>query len=399
MAPTPPASTPTEPRAAIEALLPPDAAQSGATWALVVVAILVGVALAALLLHFIAFFIAAKAAKRTPFHADEILVEKLRGPSRVILPALAVQFALPALDLPPDVLQPLRHALSLVLIVAVTWLAIQLIRAGGELVTARYNVQVADNLQARRIHTQIRVLVRIAAVVLGVVGVGVALTTFPAIRQLGASILASAGIAGIIIGFAAQKVLGNFLAGLQIAFAGHVHLDDVVVIDGEWGRIEEITTTYVVVKIWDERRMIVPFTRIIDQPFTNWTRQTSQLLGTVYLHSDYTVPIQPLREELSRIVDQSPHWDRRVVGLVVTDARPETIELRALVSAADGSKAWDLRCEVREKLINFLQREYPECLPRTRIDLSEPRPRQPEREQQIAAEAAQEPEVPTQPPT
>ncbi|HZW10209.1 MAG TPA: mechanosensitive ion channel domain-containing protein [Phycisphaerales bacterium] len=393
---TPPAQP--HDRAAIGAILPPEAAGNGATWALVVVAMLIGVALGALVLHAVVFFIASKAAKRTPFDADEILVEKLRGPSRVVLPALAVQFALPAMDLPPGVLQPVRHGLSLVLIIAFTWLAIQLVRAGGELVTARYNVGVADNLRARRVHTQLRVLVRIAAIVLAVVGVGVALTTFPAIRQLGASILASAGIAGIIIGFAAQKVLGNFLAGLQIAFAGHVHLDDVVVIDGEFGRVEEITTTYVVVKIWDERRMIVPFTRIIDQPFTNWTRETSQILGTVFLHADYSLPIQPLRDELDRVVSASPHWDGRLATLVVTDARPDTLQLRALVSAPDGSKQFDLCCEVREKLISFIQREYPECLPHTRVDLTEPRPRQPQREQQIAAEAAQEPEVPTQPP-
>ncbi len=395
------ASTPAtrpDPQIPLEALLPGGGAQHDAAWVLLVVGVLVSAALAALVLHAVVFFLGARAARRTPFRADEILIGRLRGPSRVILPALAVQFALPALDLPPGAAQPLRHALSLVLIVAVTWLAIQVIRAAGELVMARYDMQVSDNLQARRIHTQIRVLVRIVAVVLGVVGVGVALTTFPAIRQLGASILASAGIAGVIVGFAAQKVLGNFLAGLQIAFAGHIHLDDVVVINGEFGRVEEITTTYVVVKVWDERRMIVPFTRIIDQPFTNWTRETSQVLGTVFLHADYSLPIQPLREELDRIVNASPHWDRRVAGLVVTDARPETIELRALVSAADASKAWDLRCEVRERLIGFIQREYPECLPLTRVDLSEPRPRRPEREREIAAEAARESEVPTQPP-
>lgn len=339
------------------------------TQGLTIAGLLAGVAVAAVIAHAIIFFIAARAARRTPFEGDEILVYRLRGPLRVVFAVLAVQFFLPATEIPDALRVPLRHALSLTLILAITWMAVQLIRAGAAIAMARYDIAVADNLQARRIHTQLRVMARIGSVVVGVVGVGIALTTFPAIRQLGASILASAGIAGIVLGFASQKVLGNFIAGLQIAFAGPIHIDDVVVIDGEWGRVEEITTTYVVVRIWDQRRMIVPFSRIIDQSFTNWTRRESQILGTVYLHADYTVPIAELRRELERVVKDSPHWDGRVVGLVVTDAKAETLEIRALVSAVDGSKAWDLRCEVREKLVDFLQRNYPGSLPRTRVNL------------------------------
>lgn len=344
----------------------------GLTHALVVAGTLAGVALLVVILHAVAFTIARRAAERTPLKGDEVLVRKLRGPSRIVLIALAIQFTMPSMTMPDAVRLPLRHALSLMLILAVTWLVIQLIRAFAALVMDQYNVEAEDNLAARRVHTQLRVVARVLGVVAGIIGVGIALTTFPSIRQVGASILASAGIAGVILGLAAQKVLANFIAGLQIAFTEPIHLDDVVVIDGEWGRIEEVTTTYVVVKIWDERRLIVPFTRIIDQPFTNWTRTKSQILGTVYLHADYTVPVEPLRAELQRIVEASPHWDKRVCGLVVTDARPETLELRALVSARDGSKAWDLRCEVREKLVTFLQREHPDCLPRTRVILADP---------------------------
>lgn len=345
----------------------------GLTHALTVTGVLLGVALVAVVAHAVIFWIAARAAKRTPFNGDEILVYKLRGPLRVVAAVLAVQFLLPGVEMADAARITLRHGLSLVLILAVAWMVIQLIRAGAAIIMARFDVTVEDNLHARQIHTQVRVLSRILAVVAGVVGVGVALTTFPAIRQLGASILASAGIAGIIIGLAAQKVLSNFIAGLQIAFAGPIHIDDVVVIDGEWGRIEEITTTYVVVRIWDERRMIVPFTRIIDQPFTNWTRRTSQILGTVFLHTDYTVPVQDVREELQRIVEASTNWDKRVCGLVVTEAGPETLQLRALVSAHDGSKAWDLRCEVREKLIDWMRERHPEALPRSRVELDDRR--------------------------
>ena len=331
--------------------------------------VLLGAALCAIVAHWIIFAIAKRAARKTPIEEDELVVHKLRGPMRVVMAALAVQFVMPGTPMPDAVRLPLRHALSLVLILSVTWAIIQLIRAAAMIVMARYDLDVEDNLEARKAHTQLRMLSRVLSVVAGVIGVGVALTTFPAIRQLGASILASAGIAGIIVGVAAQKVIANFLAGLQIAFTGPIHIDDVVVIDGEWGRVEEITTTYVVVKVWDERRMIVPFSRIIDQSFTNWTRTKSQILGTVFLHADYTVPVDELREELQRVVEASPHWDKRVCGLVVTDAKPETVEIRALVSAKDGSKAWDLRCEVREKLIAFLQREHPGCLPRTRVEL------------------------------
>lgn len=349
------------------------AGYSGGTWldgindTFLTAGVLVGVALLAVLLHAVIFAIAAKAAQRTPLKGDEVVVHKLRGPARIILTVLAVQFVMPSMPMLDAVRLPLRHAFSLTLTLAVTWFLVQLIRAAALMVMDQYDVGVEDNLAARRVHTQLRVLARVLSAVAGIIGIGVALTTFPTIRQLGTSILASAGIAGVIVGLAAQKVIANFLAGLQIAFAGPIHLDDVVVIDGEWGRVEEITATYVTVKIWDERRLIVPFTRIIDQPFANWTRTKSQILGTVYIHADYTVPIQPLREELTRIVEASPNWDKRVCGLVITDARSDTIELRALVSARDGSKAWDLRCEVRERLIGFLQREHPECLPRTRV--------------------------------
>jgi small-conductance mechanosensitive channel len=192
---------------------------------------------------------------------------------------------------------------------------------------------------------------------------------FESVRQLGTNILASAGIAGIIVGFAAQRSIATLLAGLQIAITQPIRVDDVVIVENEWGRIEDITLTYVVVRVWDARRLVLPITYFIERPFQNWTRTSADLLATVFLHVDYRAPLDAIREELSRILHESPYWDRRVNVLQVTEARERTMEIRALASAADASLAWDLRCEVREKLIQFLQAHHPESLPRVRAEL------------------------------
>jgi small-conductance mechanosensitive channel len=192
---------------------------------------------------------------------------------------------------------------------------------------------------------------------------------FEPVRQLGTSILATAGIAGIIIGFAAQRSISTLLAGLQIALTQPIRLDDVVIVENEWGRIEDISLTYVTVRIWDQRRLIVPINHFIEQPFQNWTRSSADILGTVFLHVDYRAPLAEIRTELDRILAESPYWDGKVKVLQVTDAGPQTLELRALGSAADASLAWDLRCEVREKLVTFLQQHHPDSLPRVRAEL------------------------------
>jgi small-conductance mechanosensitive channel len=192
---------------------------------------------------------------------------------------------------------------------------------------------------------------------------------FEQVRGLGTSVLASAGVLGIVIGFAAQRTIANLFAGFQLALTQPIRIDDVVIVEGEWGRIEEITLTYVVVRIWDLRRLILPLSYFIERPFQNWTRREADILGTVFLYADYTIPVDALREELKRIAAQSPNWDGKVCGLQVTDATEQTIELRSLVSACDASKAWDLRCEVREKLIAFVQKNYPASLPKVRAEL------------------------------
>ncbi|SMG22072.1 mechanosensitive ion channel family protein [Paraburkholderia susongensis] len=267
-------------------------------------------------------------------------------------------------------IEPVRDVTSIALIAALTWLSVRSAAAIGEAIIRAHPLDTADNLHARRIHTQARVLARSVMIVIVIVGVGGALMTLPNVRQIGASLLASAGVAGLVAGIAARPVLGNLIAGLQIALSQPIRLDDVVVIQGEWGRIEEITGTYVSVRLWDQRRLIVPLQWFIENPFANWTRSSSQIIGTVFLFVDYRMPLAPLREELARIVESAPEWDRRVQVLQVTEGTERAMQLRALVSAPDSGLAWDLRCRVREGLLDFIQRHYPEYLPRARAEVS-----------------------------
>ncbi len=285
--------------------------------------------------------------------------------------------ASPSAALPKDATLALAHVLLVALIGAIAWLAIALLYVIEDFLTLKFRIDIPDNLRARRIETQVRVLRRAAAVIVAVIGIGAVLMTFPAIRSLGAGLFASAGVAGLIVGMAAKPGLSSLLAGLQIVLTQPIRLDDVVVVEGEWGRIEDIQTTYVVVRIWDERRLILPLTYFIEKPFQNWTRSSANLLGTVFLHVDYSVPVDELREELHRILSSSPLWDRNVWNLQVTDATEHTVELRALMSSSDSNTSWDLRCLVREQMIKFLQQHYPDSLPRTRAELLDRRPQEP----------------------
>ena len=228
----------------------------------------------------------------------------------------------------------------------------------------------ADNLEARRVQTQTRVLSQVVQGAVVLVGLSLMLMTFPAVRQVGASLLASAGLLGIVAGFAARPVLGNLIAGLQIGLSQPIRIDDVVIVENEWGVIEQITGTYVVVRIWDQRRLIVPLQYWIEKPFQNWTRTSSELIGTVFLWVDYRMPLQPLRDELQRACEASVHWDKRLALLQVTEAGPTAMQLRCLVTAASAPAAWDLRCEVREALVAFVQRDYPQYLPRGRAEVA-----------------------------
>lgn len=319
-----------------------------------------------LVIHRIGLLVLLRVTRPVPMaHA---VVQNTAKAARCVLPLLALQAVWQAAPSDLAGMTGLRHLNALALIASFTWWVVRLIGSFADAVLTQHPVDVADNLQARRIHTQARVLSRTAMVVVTIIGGAMMLMTFPGARQVGASLLASAGVIGIVGGLAAKPVFSNLIAGIQIALTQPIHIDDVLIVEGEWGRVEEITGTYVVLRIWDERRLIIPLNHFIERPFQNWTRTSSQLLGSVFFHVDYAMPLAPLRAEVERVIKAAPEWDGRFFNLVVTDAGERTMQLRVLCSAASSGQAWDLRCRVREGLIDFMQREYPQHLPRLRID-------------------------------
>ncbi|MFW6088354.1 MAG: mechanosensitive ion channel family protein [Gemmatimonadota bacterium] len=333
-------------------------------------ALLVGAALVGFLAHRLLFAALPRLLRSTPTGLDEALLRRLRRPSRLLFPLLAVRPVLGTLATPDarwigDVAQ----GVTIALILAVTWTVIATVRAVAEWLRSQHDVTVADNLRARRVHTQVDVLATALVIVIAMVGGAIALMQFPQVRELGASLLASAGIAGIVVGFAARPVLSNLIAGVQLAFTEPIRLDDVVVVEGEWGRIEDITSTYVVVKIWDERRLVLPVSYFLEHPFQNWTRETADVLGTVFLYLDWRVPVDRIRSKLQELCEANEYWDGRVAGVQVTNTSAEAVEVRCLVSGSDASKLWTLRCDVREGLVAYLQDEYPESLPVVRAEM------------------------------
>ena len=276
-------------------------------------------------------------------------------------------------DLP--FLPELQHVATLMLILAVTWAMVRCTSAIGDVIVTLNPVLEGEWKRARKVETQTRFLVRGLNVLIVILGLGSALMTFDSVRHVGGSLLASAGVGGIILGFAARPVLGNLLAGMQIALTQPFRIDDVLYVQGEWCWVEEVTATYVVLRVWDLRRLIVPLQWFIENPFQNWSRNTADLLGTVFLRLDYAMPILPLREEFARLLRQAPQWDGKVETVQVTDTDDQTVQVRFLMSAPDSSKTWDLRCAVREGLITYVQEHYPEYLPRIRarmVDGEEP---------------------------
>lgn len=303
------------------------------------------------------------------FSLVQSLLRRTAGPMQLVVPLIFLQMVLLAAPDDWNFMPRARHITGLVFIIAMTWLVIRSIGGLADMIMSIRPATEADNLHARRIQTQTKVIARALMGLAGIVGVALMLMTFPAIRALGASLLASAGLAGIVAGLAARPVLGNLIAGLQIALSQPLRLDDVVIIQGEWGRIEEITGSYVVVALWDQRRLIVPLQWLIENPFQNWTRNTSEIIGTVLFWVDYGMPLQPLRDELNRLCENSCEWDKRVMVLQVTETSDIAMQLRVLVSSADSSRNWDLRCKVREGLIIFMQSHYGEYLPHRRADI------------------------------
>lgn len=338
-------------------------------WATTAVAALAAV-VAAAFGHRIAALLALRATRPAPLlHA---VVEACVPVMRVLLPLVALQMVWQAASDEQRYIASVRHLNGLLLIACGTWLLMRGIRGLANGIIARHPADVEDNLQARRIATQARVLSRTAMSGVFMAGLAMMLMTFPGARQVGASLLASAGVVGLVAGIAARPVFSNMIAGLQIALAQPIRIDDVLIIEGEWGRVEEITGTYVVLRIWDERRLIIPLQWFIENPFQNWTRNSSEILGTVFLYADYRLPLDPLRAELDRVLETAPEWDRRVKVLQLTDVTERTIQIRVLVSARSSGLAFDLRCRVREALVTFIQREYPDCLPLVRLPAAEP---------------------------
>jgi small-conductance mechanosensitive channel len=337
-------------------------------WAVNLGALVVAVA-AALLCHALLLSLGRRALDSRRVFLQSLL-SQTRGPTRLALIIFALSLAASAARLDAAIAADVRHALLIAFIVLMGWIAVIAVRLAGQIYTRRFRLDVEDNLLARKHLTQVRILERTAATLIVVVTASCVLITFDSVRQYGVSLFASAGVAGLIAGLAARPVLSNLFAGVQIAMTQPIRLEDAVIVENEWGWVEEITATYVVVRLWDWRRMIVPLSYFIEKPFQNWTRHSAALIGSVLVHVDYTVPVARVRDELTRIVSPSKLWDRQVVNLQVTDAKDGAIELRALMSAASASAVWDLRCEVREQLIAFLQRDYPHALPKRRAELT-----------------------------
>ena len=299
------------------------------------------------------------------------ILKHLRAPFYVFIPLLLL-LALTSFYKQVFTDFPVFAKISLMLFYfAFMWLLLRSVNALSEIVQSKFEISEEDNLKQRKVQTQLQFIRKLLKVLIIFIIVSLALLSFESVRKLGAGLLTSAGIAGVILGFAAQKSISNLLAGLQLAFSQPIRIDDVVIVEGEWGKVEEISLTYVVVRIWDLRRLIVPLNYFIEKPFQNWTRTSAQILGSVMIYADYHLPVDKVRAELTRLLDGNPLWDGEVNSVQVTNSTDRTIEVRALVSAENSSDAWNLRCQVRERLIDFIRINYPECLPRIRAEIEQ----------------------------
>jgi small-conductance mechanosensitive channel len=297
-----------------------------------------------------------------------VFIERTSGPAQLALCLAAVALVLPLAPLDGAFRTPLTSLFVVAFIALIGWISIRIV----DMSAARYlqNFRdVTENFVARKHVTQVRVFKRVTDIIIVIITVSTALMTFDSVRQYGVSLFASAGAAGIIVGLAARPLLSNLIAGVQIAITQPIRIEDAVIIENEWGWVEDIAATYVVIRLWDWRRMVVPLSYFIEKPFQNWTRDTASLIGVIALHVDYRADVPRIRRWLEGAVKESQLWDGAVVNLQVIDADSRTIELRALVSARNAPQSWDLRCEMREKLIAFIRDEMPEALPRERAIL------------------------------
>lgn len=313
-----------------------------------------------------------RAVARWASHMDlfwRALVARTEGPTRLGLLIMGISLAASIAPLPPGWGAIVRQVLSVGFIALLGWIALTAFHVWMVMHLRRFKLDTEDNLLARKHVTQTRILQRVVNGLIVVIAASAALMTFDSVRQYGVSLLASAGAAGIIIGLALQPVLKNLIAGIQLAITQPIRIDDALIVENEWGNVEEITSTYVVVRLWDWRRLILPLSYFIEKPFQNWTRENANLIGTVMLYLDHTAPVAEIRRKVEEIAAQSPLWDKRVVNVQVTDFKQSTMEVRILASAGSAPRAFDLRCEIREKVIAFLQREHAYALPRFRTEL------------------------------
>ncbi len=292
------------------------------------------------------------------------LLRRCRLPFQVLLFTLLLLGGFPAARVGHGHETAIERTLAIVLIASLTWLVVRVATVVTESTYTRYAATARDQSRVRRVRTQVTLIQRVVTAVVAVVAAAVMLMQFPGMRTAGTSVLASAGVIAAITGIAAQSTLGNLFAGLQIAFGDMVRLGDIVVVEGEYGTVEEITLTYLVIRTWDERRITMPVSYFTSRPFEDWTRGGTQLTGTVFLHLDHRAPIALMRDRLHEIIKEMPEWDERGWSLLVTDTTPSTIEVRALVTAKDSSDVWTLRCAVRERLLEWLRVEHPYALPR-----------------------------------
>jgi small-conductance mechanosensitive channel len=324
------------------------------------------------LVHWIAFTLIRR--HRTDSQARRIRVplninEHLNQPARLVFIIVWVLFTLPWIPIPHDFLQPLRQGMHILLVISLGWFAVGCVYVCQDALTRRYDLTAENNMRARRVHTQTQFIRRIVIAFIVIIDFGCILWTFPdpQLWHYGSGLLASAGLASLVLATAAKSTASNLLAGLQIAFSEPIRIDDVVIVEGEWGKIEEITSTYVVIKIWDLRRLIVPLSYFIEKPFQNWTRERAELLGTAFLYTDYSVPVEAIRQHFAKVLEESPLWDKTVCATQVTNLSETTMEIRCLLSARNASEQFDLRCIVREAMITFIQQNYPDAFPRTRF--------------------------------
>lgn len=319
---------------------------------------------AAFLIHWALYWIALRIAKHSKI--EPVLLPAIYQPTRWLVVLLALGAGLKSIELGDRVEDIWSIGARMIFALLVGWLILRVMHAGKAMMEARADISVEDNLKARRHRTRISILYRICQCIVGFLVIAMILIAIPGVRTIGVSLMASAGLAALAVGAAAQPALKNLIAGIQMAFSEPIRLDDVVIVEGEWGRIEEIKLTYVIVRIWDDRRMIVPVSYFLEKPFQNWTTRTSDLLGTVFFHVDPAADVGRIRAKFIEAVQANNRWDGRVAILQVTEHRPEALELRGLLSARNAGIAFDLRCEVREVVMDFLRTDMPDALVRVR---------------------------------